>query len=136
MKVIEYKNSGIFSFIVTYIEWPKDGDEKKIAKFWKRMELSMPKMKNRALDTDKNKNQTNGVVRMTKPEDIDISISNKKDKNKTETATTNIYNMIDELKLDPDEVYDTLNESEMQSKVMKKSTTNHNGYNEAYQQDV
>ncbi|XP_046557715.1 sushi, nidogen and EGF-like domain-containing protein 1 isoform X2 [Haliotis rubra] len=28
---------------ITYIEWPKDGNEKKVEKFWKRVELSMPK---------------------------------------------------------------------------------------------
>jgi hypothetical protein len=119
---------------VTYIEWPKDGDEKKIAKFWKRIELSMPKIKNRSLDIDNDKTNTNGVVKMTKPDDINISLSNKTGTNKTEIPKSNIYNMIDELKLDPEEVYDTLNESEMQSKVIKKSTRQQNGYNNAPQQ--
>lgn len=30
---------------ITYLNWPEDNDPKKIEKFWKRLELSMPKKK-------------------------------------------------------------------------------------------
>ncbi|XP_053394476.1 uncharacterized protein LOC123524762 isoform X4 [Mercenaria mercenaria] len=122
---------------VTYIEWPKDGNEKKLAKFWKRMELSLPKIKNRSVEADNTKSQTNGTVTMTKPEDINISLSNEKRKSKTDIQNTKIYTMIDENKLDPEEVYDTLNESEMQSKVIaKKADSNHNGHVNVLKVDV
>ena len=32
---------------ITYLEWPGSSDEKSEASFWKRLELSMPKMKER-----------------------------------------------------------------------------------------
>ncbi|XP_071119350.1 neurogenic locus notch homolog protein 3-like [Haliotis cracherodii] len=33
---------------ITYIEWPKDGNDKRVEKFWKRVELSMPKRRSRS----------------------------------------------------------------------------------------
>ncbi|XP_067678317.1 protein draper-like [Haliotis asinina] len=33
---------------ITYIEWPRDRNEKKVDKFWKRVELSMPKRRSRS----------------------------------------------------------------------------------------
>lgn len=33
---------------ITYIEWPKGGNDKRVEKFWKRVELSMPKRRSRS----------------------------------------------------------------------------------------
>ncbi|XP_046578071.1 low-density lipoprotein receptor-related protein 1-like isoform X1 [Haliotis rubra] len=35
---------------ITYIEWPQNGDESTLKAFWRRLELSMPKIKSRSIE--------------------------------------------------------------------------------------
>ncbi|KAL4235556.1 Toll-like receptor [Mactra antiquata] len=105
---------------VTYIEWPKVENEKKLDKFWKRIELSMPKKKTRSVDSSTQPALTNGVCKSSKPNTTE-STSNKP-RSQNGSTDGNIYTVIDESKLNNEEVYDTLNESEMLTQVMKRQS--------------
>lgn len=123
------------SILVTYIEWPKCGTEKKMEKFWKRLELSMPKIKNRSTDSNAFSSLPNGHVSMKKPEFINISLIGDNEKLGKVGTKSNVYSTIDDNKIEYEEVYDTLNEDEMQSKVFKK-TSETNGYMNVLKVDV
>lgn len=78
----------------------------------------MPKIKNRPAEQGNNQVTNNGRVHMIKPEDINVSFTKDKRSSKEfSNGSTNIYSITDERKLEPEEDYDTLNESEMQSRV-------------------
>lgn len=79
----------------------------------------MPKIKNRAIDSEHSNCHANGIVTMTRPDDIKISIPGDKDKSTNDVSIGNVYTIIDDIKVEPEEIYDMLNESEMESKVIK-----------------
>ena len=39
------KNLDLIIKSITYIQWPEDEDEKKVADFWKKLTLALPKLK-------------------------------------------------------------------------------------------
>lgn len=80
----------------------------------------MPKIKNRAVDSEHSNCQTNGVVTMTRPADIKISIHGDTDNSTNDVSNGNVYTIIEDNKVKPEEVYDMLNESEIETKVIKK----------------
>lgn len=84
----------------------------------------MPKIKNRPAEQGNSKITNNGSVQMIKPDDITVSFAKDKNNSNKEfsNGSTNIYSIIDERKLEPEEDYDTLNESEMQSRVFARKT--------------
>ena len=120
---------------VTYIEWPQDENAtpKKVDKFWKRIELSMPKKKSRTQESSDN---TSGggqryTPMSTRPNThvstgVEMTQQIGKSKPGFTSQTSGVYNTINEKDmLGPDEVYDTIpvDEKELDNKLSTLSNT-------------
>ena len=101
---------------VTYLEWPNESDDKKAERFWKRLQLSLPKKRQ---NSDPDRITSSETV---KSDDIKISVVSNKD-----TLENGVLHSNKAYYSEPDADYDTINELELDDykssthKVVKKT---------------
>ena len=88
---------------VTYLEWPSDcSNEKKVEKFWKRLQLSLPKKRP---SSDTNKSSQSDIFSIS---DIKLSVQPMKD-----SLTNGAIHSNPVYYSEPEADYDTINEAEL-----------------------
>ena len=97
---------------VTYLEWPHESDDKKTEKFWKRLQLSLPKKRQ---NSDTNRTSSSETV---KADDIQLSVVSDKD-----TFGNGFVHSNKNYLSEPEADYDTINEFELDDN--KTSTHKH-----------
>lgn len=72
---------------ITYLDWPEDGDPRKVERFWKRLELSMPKRKSRP-ESSSSQYDTSAYSRLDSTSSGYSSCSSKAGGKTTTTSST------------------------------------------------
>ncbi|XP_052776278.1 toll-like receptor Tollo isoform X3 [Mya arenaria] len=125
---------------VTYIEWPHDENttQKKTDKFWKRIELSMPKKKQKSTaspnEYSKDTPTDNTTATFVKPDSVELTVVNGEEISRPPYLheDSGIYCSINENERpNPEEVYNTINEADIEAKSQGKEHTKNNS-NDAY----
>ena len=100
---------------VTYLEWPGDScPDKKVDKFWKRLQLSLPKKRS---NSDTSKTSSSGNIAF---DDIRLSDVSKKDSFSNGISHSNQF-----WYSEPDVDYDTINEADLDiCRTMKNDIEN------------
>ena len=89
---------------VTYLEWPHESDQKKTEKFWKRLQLSLPKKRQNS-----DSNGTSSSAETAKADDIKLSVVSDKDT----FGNGFVHSNKNYIYTEPEADYDTINELEL-----------------------